>query len=76
MLILTRRPGTDSNTIDLTALAELPKGTRIELFILGVHGNQVRIGIRAPKNVRVDRHEITERRFQEEHPEKINGNVA
>jgi carbon storage regulator len=55
MLILTRRP---VETIDVT----LEDGRRIEIAILGVKGNQVRIGITAATSITIDRHEITERK--------------
>jgi carbon storage regulator len=54
MLILTRRPG---ETIHL--------GDDITLTVIEVRGNQVRIGIKAPKNVPVHREEIWEK-IQEE----------
>lgn len=50
MLILTRRPGESINV-----------GETIKLTVLGVNGNQVRIGIGAPRNVPVHREEIYER---------------
>lgn len=54
MLILTRRPG-ESIVI----------GDEIVFKILGVKGNQVRTGTRAPKNVAVHREEIYERMRRE-----------
>ena len=50
MLILTRRPN-----------ETLMIGTEITVTVLGVKGNQVRIGVNAPKNVSVHREEIFER---------------
>lgn len=50
MLILTRRVG-----------ETLKVGNDIDVTVLGVKGNQVRIGITAPKNVAVHREEIFER---------------
>jgi carbon storage regulator len=50
MLILTRRVG-ESVVI----------GEDVTVTVLGVKGNQVRIGINAPKHVAVHREEIAER---------------
>ena len=50
MLILTRRVG---ETIMI--------GDDVTITVLGVKGNQVRVGINAPKSVAVHREEIYER---------------
>ena len=54
MLILTRRVG-----------ETLMIGDEVTVTVLGVKGNQVRIGVNAPKNVSVHREEIYERLRQE-----------
>ena len=61
MLILTRRVG-----------ESLMIGDEVTVTVLGVKGNQVRIGVNAPKEVSVHREEIYERIQQE----KSGGNVA
>lgn len=57
MLILTRRLG-ESLFIGKTIL--IPD-TNIEVKVLGIKGNQVRIGINAPKDVEVHREEVVEK---------------
>ncbi|MDR3418373.1 MAG: carbon storage regulator CsrA [Nevskia sp.] len=50
MLILTRRVG---ETVVI--------GEEVTVTVLGIKGNQVRIGVKAPKTVAVHREEIFER---------------
>jgi carbon storage regulator len=61
MLILTRRVG---ETIMI--------GNDVTFSVLGVKGNQVRVGINAPKNVAVHREEV----FQRIEAEKRGGNSS
>ncbi len=58
MLILTRRPGE-------TIIIETPAGELIQVTVLGVKGNQVRIGTEVPKEIAVHREEVA-RRIKEE----------
>jgi carbon storage regulator len=62
MLILTRRVG---ETVMI--------GNDVTVTVLGVKGNQVRIGINAPKNVAVHREEIFERIKREQQGEQPQG---
>jgi carbon storage regulator len=55
MLILTRRVGEN-----------LRIGEEVSVVVLEVNGNQVRLGITAPKSVTVHREEVFERIAQEE----------
>jgi carbon storage regulator len=54
MLILTRRTG-----------ETLRIGDDVEVTVMAVNGSQVRIGIKAPRDVVVDRQEIAERKQRE-----------
>ncbi len=58
MLILTRRIG--------EALIFTDGDTEIRMSILKVKGNQIRIGVEAPRNVTVDREEIHQRKLKEQ----------
>ena len=59
MLILTRKPG-----------ERVRIGEDIVITVFGVNGNQVRIGVDAPRAIEVHREEIYERIQHEQRQEK------
>lgn len=61
MLILTRRVG-----------ETLMVGDEVSVTVLGVKGNQVRLGVNAPRDVAVHREEIYERIKQEQDGAPVN----
>jgi carbon storage regulator len=66
MLILTRRVG---ETVMI--------GNDVTVTVLGVKGNQVRVGVNAPKDVAVHREEIFERIKREQDPDsKLGSSTA
>lgn len=65
MLILTRRVG-----------ETLMVGDEVTVTVLGVKGNQVRLGVNAPKEVAVHREEIYERIKQEQGDPDVDGDAV
>lgn len=60
MLILTRRIG-----------ETLMVGDEVTVTVLGVKGNQVRLGVNAPRDIAVHREEIYQRIKQEQANEEV-----
>lgn len=63
MLILTRRIG-----------EKMMVGDEVTVTVLGVKGNQVRLGVNAPKEVAVHREEIFDRIQREKSGKDTDGN--
>jgi carbon storage regulator len=59
MLVLTRNVG-----------EKIIIGDNIQVTVVAVKGNKVRIGVEAPQHVRVDRQEVSVRREQFAEPAK------
>ena len=57
MLILSRRPNEE--------LRITVGGVKIKIILVGMHGNQVRLGFIAPQEVIIDREEIDQRKDRE-----------
>ncbi len=66
MLILTRRVGESLKIGQLEDMLEGP----VTVTVLGVKGSQVRIGVKAQRNIRVDREEIRDKVEAEETKER------
>jgi len=64
MLILTRRIG---ETVVI--------GDEVDVTVLGVKGNQVRLGVKAPRDVSVHREEIYQRICKEQQNGNGNGEL-
>ncbi len=64
MLILTRRVG-ESVVI----------GDDVDVTVLGVKGNQVRLGVKAPREISVHREEIYQRIRRENEKSGVTGHV-
>ena len=56
MLVVTRRPSE-------SLVIELPTGELVEITVLSVKGNQVKLGTNAPKHLSVVREELLEGAF-------------
>lgn len=63
MLVLTRKPQ-EKLVIDY-------HGMKIVITVCAIEGSRVRLGIDAPKSVRIDREEIHDKRNAEERREQV-----
>lgn len=64
MLVLTRKK-------DERIVVPLIDGTAIEFCVVEIRGDKVRIGIEAPKSIRVDRKEVHEARIRKGDDEEL-----
>ena len=64
MLILTRNIGQ----------AIMIDGDKIEVVVLGIRGSEVKLGIKAPKDISIHREEILERIILERGEDFVDGN--
>ena len=62
MLILTRKP-------QQQIVIESPDGTITRVLVMGVTGNQVKIGVKASPETKVDREEIAKAKKESNHGE-------
>jgi len=58
MLVLSRRPREE-------LVLHTDDGFKITVMVLGITGNQVRIGVDAPKEVHIDRREVYDKKQAE-----------
>jgi carbon storage regulator len=65
MLILTRRVG---ETVVI--------GNDVDVTVLGIKGNQVRLGVKAPREISVHREEIYKRIKEEQNESHSNGSTG
>jgi carbon storage regulator len=65
MLVLTRKPG-----------EQIVINGSIVVTVLSVHGNRVRVGIRAPESIAIQRQELLERNKDVAYGKRTEANLA